>query len=136
VILNAAYSLVAWPAGILSDRLGRKRILIAAWILYALVYAGFALARSVWHIGGLYLLYGLYRGATKGVERAFVADLVPDIGQRGAAYGTYNAMAGLTALLASAITGILWQTLSPAAPFLLGAVLAVVAGLLLALWME
>jgi MFS family permease len=136
VVFNAAYSLVAWPAGALSDRLGRKRVLVAAWILYALVYVGFALARSAWHIWGLYMLYGLYHGATKGVERALVADLVPASGQRGAAYGTYNAILGLAALPASVIAGILWQTLTPAAPFLLGAALALLAVLLLTLWMK
>jgi MFS family permease len=131
VAFRAAYSLVAWPAGALSDRLGRKRILVGGWILYTLVYGGFALARSTWHLWGLYMLYGLCHGATKGVERAFVADLAPAFAQRGAAYGTYNAMLGLAALSASVIAGILWQTFTPAAPFLFGAAVA-----LLVLWMK
>jgi predicted MFS family arabinose efflux permease len=70
------------------------------------------------------------------VERAFVADLVPAFAQRGVAYGTYNAILGLAALPASVIAGILWQTLAPAAPFLLGAALALLAVVLLVLWMK
>jgi MFS family permease len=136
VVFRAIYSLVAWPAGALSDRLGRKRVLVGGWILYALVYVGFALARSAWHVWGLYMLYGLYHGVTKGVERAFVADLVPAPGQRGAAYGTYSAILGLAALPASVIAGIVWQAFTPAASFLLGAALALLAVLLLALWMK
>jgi MFS family permease len=136
VAFRAIYSLVAWPAGILSDRLGREWVLIGGWILYALVYGGFALASSPWHLWALYAFYGLYSGATKGVERAFVADLVPVFAQRGAAYGTYNAVLGLTALPASVIAGILWQTLTPAAPFMFGAALAMLATILLVLWMR
>jgi MFS family permease len=136
VVFRAVYSLVAWPAGALSDRLGRKRVLVGGWMLYALVYVGFALARSTWHLWSLYILYGLYNGATKGVERAFVADLVPAFAERGAAYGTYNAILGLAALPASLIAGILWQTLTPAAPFLLGAALALLAVVLLVVWLK
>lgn len=132
VAFRAVYSLVAWPAGALSDRFGRKRVLIGGWILYAMVYVGFALAGSAWQMWALYLLYGLYLGATKGVERAFVADLVAASRQRGAAYGMYNATVGLTALPASAIAGVVWQTVTPAAPFLLGAALALLAACLLA----
>jgi predicted MFS family arabinose efflux permease len=82
------------------------------------------------------MLYGLYHGVSKGVERALVADLVPASCQRGAAYGIYNAILGLTALPASVIAGILWQTFTPTAPFLLSAVLALLAVLLLTLWMK
>jgi MFS family permease len=136
VAFRAVYSVVAWPAGALSDRWGRKQVLLGGWVLYALVYVGFALARSTWHLWSLYVLYGLYHGATKGVERAFVADLVPASAQRGAAYGTYNAILGLAALPASVIAGILWQTFTPAAPFLFGATLAVLAVVLLLVWMK
>jgi MFS family permease len=131
---QAVYSLVSWPAGALSDRIGRKRVLIGSWGLHGLVYAGFALARSAWHIWALYLLYGLYSGTSKGVERAFIADLVPGSDSRGAAYGLYNAAIGLVALPASAIAGVLWQTHSPAASFLWGAALSLSAALLLAVW--
>ena len=132
VALHAVYSLVAWPVGALSDRFGRKPVLIGGWILCALVYVGFALADATWQIWVLFLLYGLYLGSTKGVERAFVADLVPASSPRGVAYGQYNAVVGLTALPANAIAGVLWQTVAPEASFLLGAALALLAAYLLA----
>lgn len=133
IALQAVYSLVSLPAGVLSDRFGRKQILMAGWMLYALVYLGFALASRGWQVWVLYLLYGLYLGTTKGVERAFVADLVPASSARGAAYGMFNATVGLTALPASVIAGVLWQTVAPGATFLLGAALALLAVCLLAL---
>lgn len=136
VAFRAVYSLVALPAGALSDRFGRKRILVGGWMLYALVYLGFALVSSSWQIWILYLLYGLCLGATKGVERAFVADLVPASGQRGTAYGMLNATVGLTALPASVIAGALWQALAPGAAFLLGAALMLLAACLMALVMR
>jgi MFS family permease len=133
VAFHAVYSLVALPAGALSDRFGRKRILITGWMLYALVYLGFALASRGWQVWALYLLYGLYMGTTKGVERAFVADLEPSSSLRGTAYGIFNATVGLTALPASVIAGALWQTVAPEAAFLLGAALALLAVCLLVL---
>ncbi len=133
VVFHAVYSLVAWPTGALSDRFGRKRILMAGWTLYALVYLGFALAGRGWQVLALYLLYGLYLGSTKGIERAFIADLVPASSARGTAYGMFNAAVGLTALPASVIAGTLWQVVAPGAAFLLGAALALLAVCLLAL---
>lgn len=133
VAFRAVYSLVALPAGVLSDRFGRKRILTAGWMLHALIYLGFAMAGAGWQVWALYLLHGLYLGATKGVERAFVADLVPASGSRGTAYGILNATVGFTALPASVIAGFLWQAVAPGAAFLVGAALSLVAVTLLVL---
>jgi MFS family permease len=134
VAFRAVYSLVSVPAGALSDRFGRKPILVSGWVLCALVYLGLALASQGWQIWVLFLLYGLYLGSTKGVERALVADLVPAARSRGTAYGAFNATVGLTALPASLLAGVLWQTVAPGAAFLAGAALALVAaGLLVAL---
>lgn len=133
VAFHAVYSLVSLPAGALSDRFGRKRLLMAGWMLYALACLGFALASRGWQVWALYLLYGLYLGTTKGVERALVADMVSAPSARGTAYGMFNATVGLTALPASVIAGTLWQTVAPGATFLLGAALALLAVCLLAL---
>ena len=136
-IFNSLYAIVSSPAGRLSDRIGRKQVILAGWIIYALVYLGLALAESSWHIFGLYVLYGLYYALTEGVAKAFIADLVAKE-QRGTAYGLYNAAVGLTVFPASFIAGVLWQGLGPfsgfgpPAPFLFGSVLAFVsAGLLI-----
>jgi MFS family permease len=130
VLHNTAYALVALPMGSLSDRLGRRRVITIGWTFYALVYLGFALTNSLWQVWLLFAAYGLYYGTVEGVTRAFVADLVP-AEKRGTAYGLYHGVVGLTLLPASIIAGWLWDTVSPAAPFYLGAGLAFVAMLAL-----
>jgi len=126
VLHNATYALSAVPMGMLSDRLGRQRVIIIGWTLYALVYVGFALASAVWHVWVLFAAYGVYYGVVEGVARAFVADLVR-AEQRGTAYGLYHGVVGLSLLPASVLAGWVWDTISPAAPFYLGAGLAFVA---------
>jgi MFS family permease len=126
VLFNLTYALVAIPAGMLSDRLGRKRVIIVGWTIYGLVYLGFALSTSVWHIWLLFACYGIYYGIVEGVAKAFVADLVP-ADRRGTAYGYFQGVVGLTLLPASILAGWLWDMVSPATPFYLGAGLALLA---------
>lgn len=136
LIFNLTYALISTPAGALSDRVGRRKLLILGWGLYALVYLGFARASAGWHAWSLMAAYGIYYGLTEGVAKAFVADLVPSE-RRGTAYGVYNAAIGITAFPASLIAGLLWQGVGswtgfgPSAPFLFGAVLATVAVVML-----
>lgn len=135
---NLVYTVFSSPAGALSDRIGRKRLLLAGWAAYVLVYLGLAQAKSGWQIWLLFILYGLYYALTEGIARALVADLVPHE-LRGTAYGMYYAVVGLLALPASLIAGILWQGigdwagLGGAAPFYFGALLALLASILLIL---
>ncbi|MDE2979797.1 MAG: MFS transporter [Gemmatimonadota bacterium] len=135
---NAVYALVSTPAGSLADRAPRKRLVAAAWGLYALVYLGFALADTVVHVTVLYLLYGCYHGLVAGAAKALVADLVP-AARRGTAYGGYAAAVGLATLPASLLAGVLWEGVfawegfGPAAPFLFGAAMAALAAALLLL---
>lgn len=138
--LNLVYTLVSSPAGALSDRIGRRRVLVGGWMIYGLVYLGFALAGAGWQVWLLYALYGVYYGMTEGVAKALVADVVrPE--QHGTAYGVFNAAIGVTAFPASLIAGLLWQGLGAwtgfgaAAPFLFGAGLALLAALLLTMWL-
>jgi MFS family permease len=132
---NLVYASLASPFGSLSDQLGRRKLIIAGWIIYGLIYLGFALSHTGWHVWTLYALYGIYYAATDGVARALVADIVPSA-RRGGAYGLYNAAVGITALPASVIAGLLWQGMGPwhgfgpSAPFLFGAVMALLAGIL------
>ncbi len=139
VVFNVVYTLVSTPAGSLSDRIGRKRLLVGGWLLYALIYAGFGLAGATWQIWGLYLLYGIYYGLTYGTTKAMVADIV-DENLRGTAYGTYNAVLGILDLPASLIAGVLWQGVGSwqgfgaGAPFLFGAGLALLAAVLMTFW--
>ena len=126
VVFNITYAVFSWPAGRLSDKLGRRRVITLGWAIYALVYLGFALASSLWQIWLLFAAYGIYYGIVEGVARAFVADLVPEE-RRGTAYGLYHSVVGLTLLPASLIAGWLWDSFNPAAPFYFGAGLAFLA---------
>ena len=137
---NLLYATISSPAGSLSDKLGRRTLIMGGWLLYALVYAGFAFAQTGWHIVVLYGLYGLYYGLANGTAKAYVADLVAPT-MRGTAYGWFNAAQGLAALPASVLAGLLWQGVGDwagfgvQAPFLVGAVLAITAVILLLLWL-
>lgn len=133
IIFNLIYSVLSAPAGILSDRIGRDKLLIAGWLIYAGIYLGFALSHTVLQIQLLYGIYGIYYAMTEGTAKAFIADLVPSE-QRGTAYGLYNGMVGLAALPASLIAGILWQQVNASIPFLVGAMLAFTAVCLFAIW--
>ena len=139
-IFNLIYALISTPAGSLSDRIGRRKLIVGGWLVYAVIYLGFAAARSSWQVWVLYAVYGLYYGMAYGSANALVADLVPE-NMRGTAYGTYNAVIGLLAFPSSFIAGILWQGiggwsgLGPSAPFLFGGGLALVATLLMVFWM-
>jgi MFS family permease len=126
VVFNFACAATSLPAGVLSDRLGRRRVITLGWFIYVLVYLGFALASELWQVWLLFACYGVYYGVVEGVARAFVADLVPEE-KRGTAYGLYHGVVGLTLLPASLIAGCLWQAYSPAAPFYFGAGLAFIA---------
>ncbi len=126
VLFNLTYAATSLPAGVLSDRLGRRRVIAVGWFIYALVYLGFAMASEPWQIWLLFAFYGVYYGMVEGVARAFVADLVP-AERRGTAFGLYHGVVGLTLLPASLLAGWLWQAFSPAAPFFFGAGLAFIA---------
>ncbi len=132
---NAVYAMASGPAGSLSDRVGRRRLVAGGWLLYAGIYLGFALSTAAWHVWALFAFYGLYYGVVEGAAKALVADLVPTT-RRGTAYGLYHAGVGLAALPASVIAGVLWQGLGawpglgPAAPFAYGAALALAAAIL------
>jgi MFS family permease len=128
VLFNAVYAAIALPAGTLSDRMGRRRLIILGWMVYALVYLGFALASNTWQIWLLFAGYGIYYGIAEGVARALVADLVPSE-KRGTAYGLYHGVVGIALLPASLIAGGLWQAVSPSATFFFGAGLAFIAAL-------
>jgi MFS family permease len=114
--------------GILSDRVGPGRAIVAGWLVYAAVYAGFALANTAWHVWVLFLLYGLFYGLTEAPEKALVAALAP-ADRRGAAFGAYHFVIGVAALPASIIFGLLWQRYGPAVALFTGAGTALMAAM-------
>jgi MFS family permease len=116
--------------GAWSDRIGRRRVIALGWLVYAIVYIGFALSTTISALFGWFLLYGFYFGFAEGAEKALVADLAP-ADRRGFAFGVYNAVTGLGALAASVLFGLIWNTFGTAAAFGLGAAMALVATVLL-----
>jgi MFS family permease len=140
VVFNLVYTLVSVPAGAMSDRIGRRRMIIGGWLVYAVIYLGFGFAQTAWQVWVLYIFYGFYYGMAYGTSKALIADLVPET-VRGTGYGTYNAMLGILDFPASLIAGLLWQGaagwpgLGAPALFLFGGSMALVAALLMAFWL-
>ncbi len=132
VVLHIVKMTFSVPAGILSDRIGRKKVIVAGWVVYGLVYAGFGAANQYWHAWALFAVYGIYFGLTEGVEKALVADFSP-VHLRGSSFGLYHLMIGLGAFPASLLFGLVWQKFGPAAAFGMGAALALLASMMLAL---
>ena len=119
---------MAIPIGTLSDKIGKEKILVVGFIIYAVVYFGFGATSGTRLIVALFALYGLYSAATDGIQKAFISDLV-DKNKKGTAMGIYNALLGFTLLPASLIAGVLYDKVNSNAPFYFGAATAVVAAI-------
>jgi MFS family permease len=122
---NLVAALISYPAGYLSDRLGRKNLLILSIVIFFITYLGFALTRAVAFIGVLFLFYGLYQGIIRSVGKALASDYVSDA-LRASAIGWYNATMGICGLAASLLAGWLWDHVGHTAVFAFGAVFAAV----------
>jgi MFS family permease len=130
---NLSYAVLSYPAGALSDRIGRKPVMVGGMAVFAVIYFGFGWATQAWMAWPLFCLYGLYYAGTEGIQKAYIVDHAgPD--QRGTAIGVYNALTGLAALPASLLAGLLWDKLGPGVPFYVGSVTAALAALLLLVW--
>ncbi len=126
IVFNAVYAALATPAGIASDRLGRRNVIGLGFLVFAGVYVGFALAGGGALVWPLFGVYGVYMALTEGVGRAFVADWVP-AQARGTALGLYTGALGAMVLLSSVLAGLMWDHIDPAAPFFLGGATALAA---------
>ena len=126
VTYNISYSLFSLPAGVLSDKVTRKRVLILGYMIFAFVYFGFGIARTKTAIWGLFLIYGFYMAMTDGISKAFVADLVEQE-KRGTALGIFHCAIGILGFFASLIAGLLWTAFGAPAPFLYGSITAVIS---------
>jgi MFS family permease len=129
LMFNFVYSLSAIPAGMAADRFGKKRIILLGFVLFAGLYYGFAVAKDASTIWLLFGLYGLFMGLTEGIQKAFLATIIPP-DFKATAFGVYAAAVGLAMLPASLIAGWLWDHISPAATFYFGAATATLAALL------
>ena len=126
---NLVYALSAIPAGIAADRFGKKRVVLVGFILFALIYYGFAVAGSATAAWVLFGLYGVFMGLTEGVQKAFLTTIIPP-DFKATAFGVYNTAVGLALFPASLIGGWLWDRVSPAATFYYGSAMAAVSTLL------
>lgn len=131
--LNLVKTSTGVLGGTLSDKFGRKPLIVGGWLLYAAVYYGFSQANTSWHAWALFAAYGVFYGMTEGVEKALVADVVP-ANRRGAAFGWFNLAIGLGALPASLIFGAIWDRSGAHNAFLFGAGLALMAAVGLTLF--
>lgn len=129
---NLIYALFSYPAGRLSDRVGRKSLLVAGYIFYGLVYFGFALVREASHLWPLFAAYGLYIALTEGVQKALMADLAP-VELRATLIGLHATFVGIGLFPASFLAGVLWNAFGAAAPFYFGGAMGLLAAL--GLWL-
>ncbi len=130
IVLHFVKMVTSIPGGEWSDKVGRRKVIMSGWIVYALIYLGFGFSSSIFHIWVLFAFYGIYFGLTEGVEKAFVSDLISDKFQ-GTAFGFYHLAVGIAAFPSSVIFGLIWQKFGSLTAFTYGASLAGIASILL-----
>ena len=130
IVLHIVKAVTSTPGGLLSDKIGRKVVIIAGWAFYGIIYIGFAFITGTNEMWVLFAVYGIYFGLTEGTEKAMVADMVKH-DKIGTAYGLFNLTVGLAALPASLIFGFVWQYVGSQYAFIMGAVLALISSVML-----
>lgn len=128
-VFHLSKTIFSIPGGSLSDRIGRRKVMILAWTIYGLVYLGFAFASKTYQIWLLFIAYGLFYGLSEGTEKAWVSDLVEE-SKRGTAYGAYHFCIGIASLPASLLMGFIWKAIGVHWAFSFGATMALIASLL------
>ncbi|MCX5680417.1 MAG: MFS transporter [Candidatus Omnitrophica bacterium] len=135
VLYNITYSLVSMPSGIISDRIPRRVVMSAGYMIFAIVYLGFGIIKSSGMVWVLFPIYGVYIAMTDGVGKAFIIDMVnPE--RVGTALGLYHFLIGVASFLASLIAGVLWSRFGAKAPFIYGAATAVISSILFLVLMK
>src|SRR5689334_10469135 len=125
---NLVAALISYPAGSLSDRWGRRNLLLASFVIFLIAYLGFALTQNMPLIAGLFIFYGLYQGIFRAVGKAFASDFVPDA-LRASAIGWYSTSVGLLELVASIVAGLLWDRIGHVAVFYYGTIFALIGSI-------
>jgi MFS family permease len=130
LITNLVSVVFAIPIGKFSDKVGKEKILVVGFLIYAAVYFGFGISGSIGTIVTLFAFYGLYSAATDGIQKAFISDLT-DKNKKGTGLGIYNALLGITLLPASLIAGALYDKVDSSVPFYFGAATAIISAILM-----
>jgi MFS family permease len=126
LVFNLVSASLSTPAGIMADRVGKRRVILASYLLFSLVFLGFAFATNELHAWILFGIYGIFVAINEGVQRAYVATIIkPEI--KGTGYGIYHTVIGLAALPSSIIGGALWQNIGPQALFFYGAAMSLLS---------
>jgi MFS family permease len=133
LVTSVVSVILAIPMGALSDKIGKEKLLIGGYIVYAIVYFGFGISSDFKLILVLFALYGLYSAMTDGIQKAFVSDIV-DKNKKGTGLGIYNALLGITLLPASLIAGLLYDKVNSSVPFYFGACTAIISAILLLIY--
>ena len=129
VLFNFTYAIFSMPAGIISDKVGPKKVLLTGFLLFSAVYLLFGLAPSSPFLWFLFPIYGIYMALTEGVGKAYISNLVPQE-KTGTAFGVYQTTVGLCIFFASLIAGLLWTYIGVSAPFIFGSIMAVISAFL------
>ena len=124
-VFNLLAAAISYPAGHLSDKYGRKNILLISFLIFLITYCGFAFTKNLWVIGSLFCLYGLYQGVFRSVGKAMAADFIP-AQLRASGIGWYSTTIGITGLIASVVAGQLWDHVSHSSVFIFGAVFSLI----------
>jgi MFS family permease len=135
VLYNLSYAILSYPAGVLSDRVGRKKVMVSGYLLFAAIYAVISLTTNPDHFWPLFAVYGFYIAFTEGVSKAMIVDLV-DTERRGTAMGAWQTVTGLATFFASFVAGLLWQYVGSHAPFMYGSGMALLASVLFILFVK
>ncbi|MBN2665878.1 MAG: MFS transporter [Bacteroidales bacterium] len=130
LLTNAVSVAASIPVGSLADRIGKEKILITGFLIYAVVYFGFGFSADKRSIVALFALYGLYSAATDGIQKAFISDII-DKNKKGTGLGIYNGLLGITLLPASLIAGVLYDKVNSSVPFYFGALTASISAILM-----
>lgn len=134
-IYNVTASVLAMPCGKLSDRVGRKRLLVGGYLVFSLVYFSFAVCTDKLFMVLIFVIYGVYTAMTAGVERAFISEIAP-AELKGTMLGLQSTLAGIALLPASVVAGLLWDHAGASAPFLYGGAMALISALILVIGLK
>jgi MFS family permease len=129
VFFNFTYAIFSMPAGIISDKIGPKKVLLAGFLLFSAVYLFFGLAHSSILLWLLFPIYGIYMALTEGVGKAYISNIVPQE-KAGTAFGVYQTTIGLCTFFASLIAGLLWTYIDVSTPFIFGSIMALISAFL------